>query len=122
MSFIKNLSPVQKRFLILAVLAVLVGGSFMVHKLTTSTPKITKADNTISNKKASKTGQDNNNVSSSGDTSSNSNKNTATNSSGEELVAPYGNFISSHFLSLSKAGNANLESLCNTTPGASCTI
>jgi len=48
--------------------------------------------------------------------------NSAASSGGEEVVAPYGTFISSHVISLGDPRAENQESICITTPGANCKI
>ncbi len=58
----------------------------------------------------------------SGNSMPQSDKNNTPQTSGAELIAPFGNFISSHSLSLSDPYAANQESVCNTTPSASCKI
>lgn len=68
---------------------------------------------------------DQNNIPSSANDENNtsqSDKNNTLQTSGSELIEPFGNFVSSHSLSLSDPYAANQESVCNTTPSASCKI
>lgn len=119
MRFLKNLGPIQKRLLLVAVLAVVVGGGVLGYKLVNRQPEVAKPNtkNTISNSNADKTGQDNNSPS-----APVSDKNANNTSTGNDLVEPSGSFVSSYSISFSKSKGDNIESLCNTTPGATCTI
>ena len=55
-------------------------------------------------------------------TSSNSEKTSVPSYSGTDVLAPSGNFVSSHSISLSDPRFLKLESVCTTSPGATCGI
>lgn len=125
MNAIKRLKPIQKRFIIIVIIVMIIGAFVGVRKLTTSNnPSKNGQNNTISNQESAKTGQDNNTGSLKADneTKSTDNKKYSEATSDDELVSPHGNFVSSHKVSLSAMKDAKLESICNTTPGASCII
>src|SRR5690606_1300465 len=56
------------------------------------------------------------------ESSANSDKNTSAPVSGSELIEPSGNFVSTHHITLNDPIFNNLESICITSPNASCSI
>ena len=130
----KSLSA--KAIVLISVIAVIViaGGIFAYLKITSKPKEITTAS---SNTKGEPAGQPSDNgttppsSSDKGDTSgdvgpttgTSGTKDNSTPSSNATLIDPTGNFVSNHHPNLSGSPAPNqIQSICNTTPGATCQI
>lgn len=117
---------INRQLVLLAIMAILVlavGSVWAVHrfKKTTSTIPSTTPSHTSS------TSQNTNPPSSSGSSGNSgltdSSKPPPTSSlGGAALIAPFGSFVSNHHPTTSGTPGPNEQSVCNTTPGATCYI
>lgn len=106
--------------LVVAVLE-LTNTTHLLHKRKAVSGNIPSTSQSKENEKEKQSSSENDDSSNgSGATDSTSEKTTGAPSSGSDLLAPYGNFVSNHVPSLKNS--SSMESVCITTPGASCTI
>jgi cytoskeletal protein RodZ len=123
----KQTKKLNRKSILIGTLVVIVlcGAIFILAKqIFNSTTTIPSTTPSQSKQKQTETGTlDKQNNSSSGSSTDKSNDKTGPSTSTAVLLAPSGSFVSNHRPSMSSNGSPSSEqSVCNTTPGASCEI
>lgn len=124
-------NPVNKWFILAGVATLILVATIAILELTNTTYLLhdeVASSGTIPSDISSESNNEDSAESSSTDTEEDSNnttpekpKNTSTTTS-SDLIEPFGNFVSNHRVVLSDPASTQQQSLCNTTPGATCYI